>query len=146
MDQDRRKAIQIFLFGSVGLLAAATGMYALSKPRSPLNSVSETTLPSSLSTSSATSEMLAQPLSTEVSVRVVYFGMPLAVTGVKKEMVQLESPAFLSGLKSALAELHPDLKSMLPSMLFLVDGVSATGNVQLENNVEVDVLSLSTGG
>ena len=72
--------------------------------------------------------------------------MPLAVTGVKKEMVQLESPAFLSGLKSALAELHPDLKSMLPSMLFLVDGVSATGNVQLENNVEVDVLSLSTGG
>jgi len=84
--------------------------------------------------------------SAEISVRVVYFGMPLAATGTKKETVELTSPAYLSDLKNELVQMHPGLGNMLSSMLFLVDGVSATGNPQLEDNYEVDILALGVGG
>jgi molybdopterin converting factor small subunit len=84
--------------------------------------------------------------STSVGVRVVYFGMPSSVTGTKKETVELAYPAYLSDLKTALTALHPSLGKMFPSMLVLVDGVSATGNPRLENNVEVDILALGAGG
>jgi hypothetical protein len=72
--------------------------------------------------------------------------MSSAVTGIKKETVELAYPAYLSNLKNALVELHPDLKGMFPSMLLLINGVSATGNPQLESNSEVDILAFAAGG
>jgi molybdopterin converting factor small subunit len=72
--------------------------------------------------------------------------MPLAVTGTKKEMVALSNPAYLSDLKVELVSAHPSLRAMLPTMLFLVEGLPANGNPQLQNDVEVDVLPQLAGG
>ena len=82
----------------------------------------------------------------EISVRVVYLGMPSSFTGTKQETVALASPAHLSDLENALSELHPGLKGMFPSMLILIDGASGTGNPALEDKSEVDILAASAGG
>lgn len=55
-------------------------------------------------------------------------------------------PAKLSDLQSALVELHPALAKMLPTMLILVDGVSVTGNPELNDNSEVDIMVIAVGG
>ena len=148
VDQARRKAISTILYGSLALIVTAAGIYALSpKPTSDDSPKSGSSSTDTVTTSSASSQPPVQSAApSEIGVRVVYFGMPLAATGVKKETVELDSPAFLSNLQGALTELHPSLKSMLPSMVFLVDGVSATGDVQLENDVEVDILAVMAGG
>lgn len=35
---------------------------------------------------------------------------------------------------------------MLPTMLILVDGVSVTGNPELNDNSEVDIMVIAVGG
>ena len=138
----------MIVYGSAGLLAFAAGAYVLSskpsKDGSPRNQSPSATGSSPVTTSGGVSTQNGE--SAMISVRVVYFGMPLTVTGTKKETVKLNSPAYLSDLKDALTILHPDLKKMLPTMLFLVDGQSAIGNPQLEDNWEVDILALGVGG
>lgn len=136
----------MLVYGSVGLLATVAGLYVLS-PRST-HSDDSTSDPSSTSVAStlAAGEVPVQSSTLEISVRVVYFGMPQAVTGTKKETIEMDAPAMLSDLKSTIVELHPSLRSMLPLMLFLVAGVPVTSDVQLENDVEVDVLAMSAGG
>jgi len=148
MDQGRRKFLMKALLGSVGLLAFAAGAFTLtSTSASDDGEASQSSSANSLATVFAGTQAVSQSLgSAEISVRVVYFGMPAIVTGSKKETVSLPSPAYLSDLKSALVKLHPGLKDMLPAMLFLVDGVTATGNPRLENNWEVDILALTAGG
>jgi molybdopterin converting factor small subunit len=146
VDQTRRDTIIKILSGAAGLLAFAVGAYAFSKS-TPVEGASESTLTTQLSTASGASEALVQPgSSTEVSVRVVYFGMPPTVTGTRKETVIMSNPAYLSDLKAALVSLHPGLRGMLPTMLFLVDGVSASGNPRLQDDVEVDILAQIAGG
>jgi len=129
------------------LLALAVGAYAISSGSTPPKDTSETALTTRSSTASGAPEGLVQSDSTtEIAVRVVYFGMPLTVTNTKKETVTLRYPAYLSDLKAALVGSHPSLKEMLPTMLFLIDGVSAIGNPQLQKGVEVDILPQIAGG
>jgi len=99
---------------------------------------------STVSRASEASDLSDSP--TGIDIRVVYFGMPAAEIGTKKETLTLSNPAYLSDLKVALVRLHPSLKGMFPTMLFLVDGVSANGNPQLQNDVEVDILAQVAGG
>jgi len=144
VDQARRNAIIKVLAGSAGLLALAVGAYVIS-PKVAIDDTIGTTLTTHSSTAL---ESAGAPSQSESSteVRVVYFGMPPTVTGARKETIVLRNPAYLSDLKAALLSLHPGLKGMLPTMLFLVDGVSANGNPQLQDDVEVDILAQIAGG
>lgn len=54
----------------------------------------------------------------EVRVEVVYFGMPLQMTGTKEEAVVLIGPARLSDLEGLLANLHPSLRACSPRCCF----------------------------
>jgi len=147
VDQARRDAIIKIFGGAAALLAMAVGAYALSSGSTSSEKASQSSLATRSSAASGASGVLAQSDSTTgITVRVVYFGMPPDVTGAKKETVTLGNPAYLSDLKAVLVGLHPTLKEMLPTMLFLVDGVSANGNPQLQNEVEVDILAQIAGG
>jgi sulfur-carrier protein len=147
VDQARRSAIIKILGGTAALLAFAVGGYALSSGSTSPRGPNESTTTTRSSTVSGGSGALVQSSSSAgIAVRVVYFGMPTGVTGTKKETVTLNRPAYLSDLKTALVNSHPSLKEMLPSMLFLVDGVSANGDPQLQSNVEVDILAQIAGG
>ena len=125
----------VYAFG--GLAVAAAGAYALVGPSQGRTEISSSSPYDSYVTTTQTGK---------VGVRVVYFGMPLTVTGTKKETVSLASPAHLSDLENAIAKMHPELVSMLPTMLILVDGMTTTGNPQLEENDEVDILASGVGG
>ncbi len=81
-----------------------------------------------------------------IHVRVAYFGMPLPLTGTNRETVELSAPARLSALEAKLVSLHPGLEGMFPLMLPEVNGAQATGDPQVYNDSEVDVLSYVTGG
>jgi len=147
LNQARRNAIIKVLGSAAALLALAAGAYALSSWYSSPDDRSESTITIGSSTVSRASETSVQSGSpTGIDIRVVYFGMPTTATGTKKETFTLRNPAYLSDLKAALVRLHPTLKGMLPTMLFLVDGVAANGNPQLQNNVEVDILAQIAGG
>jgi len=147
VDQARRDAIIKIFGGAAALLALAVGAYALSPGSTSLEDANQSSLATrSTTVPGASGGLLQSGSATGITVRVVYFGMPLAVTGTKKETFTLGNPAYLSDLKAALVGLHPTLKGMLPTMLFLVDGVSANGNPQLQNDVEVDILAQIAGG
>jgi len=147
VDQARRDAIIKILGGAATLVALAVGAYALSSGSPSPQDASQSSLSTRSSTVSGASGVLVQSGSASgTTVRVVYFGMPLNVTGSKKETVTLSNPAYLSDLKALLVTMHPTLKDMLPTMLFLVDGVSANGNPRLQNDVEVDILAQIAGG
>jgi molybdopterin converting factor small subunit len=147
VDQARRSAIIKILGGTAALLAFAVGGYALSSGSASPKGPNESTTTTRSSSVSGGSGALVQWGSTAgITIRVVYFGMPTGVTGTKKETVTLSNPAYLADLKAALVNSHPSLKEMLPTMLFLVDGVSANGNPQLQNDVEVDILAQIAGG
>jgi len=147
LDQAKRRTIIKILGGTAALLAFAVGAYALSSGSTSPKEPNESTMTTRSSTVSRGSGTLVQSGSTAgITVRIVYFGMPTSVTGAKKETVTLSSPAYLSDLKAALVSSHSSLKEMLPTMLFLVDGVSANGNPQLQNDVEVDILAQIAGG
>ena len=124
-------------YAFAGLAIAAAGAYLLVGPSRGRTENS--------SSSSYSSSVIATETGV-VGVRVVYFGMPLTVTGTKKETVSMAGPAHLSDLKNAIVRMHPELGSMLPSMLILVDGMTALGNPQLEENDEVDILASGVGG
>ncbi|HXX72085.1 MAG TPA: hypothetical protein VEI80_00185 [Candidatus Acidoferrales bacterium] len=147
VDQARRRAIIGILGGAAALVTLAVGVYPFSSGSTSPEKANESTSIARSSTVSSTSEALVQSGgASEIAVRVVYFGMPLAVTGTKKETVALNNPAYLSDLKIALVSAHPSLKVMLPTMLFLIAGLPANGNPQLQNDVEVDVLPQFAGG
>jgi len=147
VDRARRDAIIKILGGAAALLALAVGAYTLSSGSTSPEDANQSSLATRSSTVSVASGGFVQSGSADgITVRVDYFGMPTAVTGAKKETVTLSNPAYLSDLKAVLVGLHPTLKEMLPTMLFLVDGVSANGNPQLQNDVEVDILAQVAGG
>ena len=144
VDEARRAAIIKIVGGALGLVAFVAAGYGLSRVGSSSHGQSAPNVASTLSTASEVSVKAGSQSGT--TVRVVYFGMPLAATGTKKEVFTLGNPAYLSDLKAAIVVSHPGLKSMLPSMIYLVDGVSASGNPQLQNDVEVDILAQAAGG
>jgi len=147
VNQARRNAIIKVLGSAAALLALAAGAYVFSSWSPSPDDRRESTITIDSSTLSWASEKSVQSGSpTGIDIRVVYFGMPTTATGTKKETLTLRNPAYLSDLKAALVRLHPTLKGMLPTMLFLVDGVAANGNPQLQNNVEVDILAQIAGG
>ena len=144
LDEARRAAIIKMVGGALGLVAFVAAGYGLSKSAGSSPGQSTSKAATTLSTASDVSAQSSGQSGT--TVRVVYFGMPLAITGTKKEVFTLGNPAYLSDLKAAIVVSHPGLKSMLPSMIYLVDGVSASGNPQLQNDVEVDILAQAAGG
>jgi len=145
IDEARRAAIIKIVGGAVGLIAFVAAGYGLSK-LSVKGHGQSTSVTTSSAFSTASAGLVQAAGQSVTTVRVVYFGMPLVATGTKKEEFTLGNPAYLSDLKAALVASHPGLKSMLPSMIYLVDGVSASGNPQLQDDVEVDILAQAAGG
>jgi len=136
------------IFGSAALLTFAAGVYVVLpgavQPETSKRSLSSTS--NTATGSAAIGVQIHPPNQGEISVRVVYFGMPTSITGAKQESVRLPSPAYLSDFKAAITVRHPALKAMLHSMLILVDGVSAIGNPPLQDKCEIDVLAAAAGG
>jgi len=133
------------IMGSAAVLVAASGLLLIAEGVRVGSAKDESakTAPPATSTGIGAPEASADG---EISVRVVYFGMPAAVTGAKQETVELDSPACLTDLERSLAVSHPGLRDMLPTMLFLVDGSTANGSTPLRQNCEVDVLAAAAGG
>ncbi len=84
----------------------------------------------SVSSSTSTSAFSTQSV---ITVKVVYFGMPIQTTGTKQEYITLHSPVFLKDIISEVTQRHPALISMIGSMQILIDGNPAEPNQQLSN-------------
>ena len=72
--------------------------------------------------------------------------MSAALPGVTQEYFVLPSPATYSGLRSAVIAAHPALTSMMTSMLVLVNGLVAKGDMPLQDGDEVDFIPTMAGG
>jgi molybdopterin converting factor small subunit len=139
--------VKNIVLGSAAFLAFAVGIFVLSpKPHPGEGATNESPSATSERGNSSIGAPVPSASPNEVSVRVVYFGMPSDFTGTKQETVTLPSPASLSSLKVSLTAMHPALKGMFPSMLILVDGVSVAGNPPLRDECEVDILAATAGG
>jgi molybdopterin converting factor small subunit len=72
--------------------------------------------------------------------------MSSALPGISEEYFVLQSPAYFSQLRDAVVVAHPNLYSMMPSMMVLIDGVVAKGGSALKDGDEVDFVPMMAGG
>jgi molybdopterin converting factor small subunit len=75
----------------------------------------------------------------------MYFQMP-QIPDLRQEHYTLQSPAYLRDLLSNILAKHPSLSPMIPSMMILVDGVSAAPSTVLKEGDEVDLKPSTAGG
>ena len=81
-----------------------------------------------------------------VAVKVVYFGMPLAVTNTRQDLFVLESPAYFKDLLDAVVEKHPIISAMVPTMIMSVNGVLVRPNTPMNDGDVVDLVPATAGG
>ena len=89
-----------------GLLFSALGVAAIlgiDRMARALPSASASAPKASLASAPVPTAVPAGP----VTVKVVYFGMPLAVTSTRQELFVLESPAYFEDLLDDVVEKHP---------------------------------------
>jgi molybdopterin converting factor small subunit len=122
-------AIILGVDGLVRAVPSASGGGSTSKAPSPAPSSGE---PSTSSDS--------------ITVKVMYFGMPLSVTNSREELFVLQSPAYFHDLLSNVVEKHPVLSAMIPTMMIFVDGVPGQPSMSLKDGDEVDLVPASVGG
>ena len=80
------------------------------------------------------------------TIKVVYFGMSIQTIGIKQEYLVLPSPVFLYDILARIKQKHAALSAMIPSMQIIVDGIPAENNLQLQDNDEVDLIPIFSGG
>ena len=130
-----------------GLLLSALGVAGLLG----VDSVART-LPSGLAdgsagkTSSASAGVATTVSGGSVTVKVVYSGMPLAVTSTKQELFVLESPAYFKDLLDDVVERHPIISAMIPTMIMSVNGVAGRPSTPMEEGDVVDLVPATAGG
>ena len=81
-----------------------------------------------------------------VTVKVVYFGMPLAITSTKQELFVLESPAYFKDLLEDVVEKHPIISAMIPTMVISVNGVPGRPSALMKDGDVVDLVPATAGG
>lgn len=81
-----------------------------------------------------------------VTVKVVYFGMPLAVTSTKQDLFVLESPAYFKDLLDDVVEKHPVISAMIPTMIMSVNGVPGRPATPMKDGDVVDLVPATAGG
>jgi molybdopterin converting factor small subunit len=81
-----------------------------------------------------------------VTVKVVYFGMPLAITNAKQELFVLNAPAYFNDLLDDVVERHPIISAMVPTMIMSLNGVSGRPSTPLEDGDVVDLVPATAGG
>jgi molybdopterin converting factor small subunit len=101
---------------------------------------------SALKTSSASAGFATTLPGGPVTVEVVYFGMPLAVTSTKQELFVLESPAYFKDLLDDVVERHPIISAMIPTMIMSVNGVPGRPSTPMEDGDVVDLVPATAGG
>ena len=83
----------------------------------------------------------------DYTIKVAYFGFQtVQTTGTTEEYLTLPAPVFLQDVLSRIKEEHVVLAAMLPIMSKVINGIPATGNPQLANNSEIDLIPLFAGG
>jgi molybdopterin converting factor small subunit len=84
--------------------------------------------------------------SSSVTVKVVYFGMPLAVTNTKQELFVLRAPAYFKDLLDDVVEKHPIISTMVHTMIVSVNGVPGHPNTPMNEGDVVDLVPATAGG
>lgn len=130
-----------------GLLLSAVGVAAIlgvqrAARASPLGSVGGSGTGSSPSPAGVSGAVPGG----SITVKVVYFGMPLAITSTKQELFVLQSPAHFSDLLDDVVEKHPIISAMIPTMIMSVNGVPGRPSTLLKDGDEVDLVPATAGG
>jgi molybdopterin converting factor small subunit len=97
-------------------------------------------------TSAASSETPGPAAGGSVTVKVVYFGMPLAVASSKDDLFVLESPANFGDLLDEVVKKHPAISAMIPTMIVSVNGVPAGPGTPMRDRDVVDLVPATAGG
>jgi len=151
----RREALKrIFLVSagaSVVLLGASEILGHVSNAKSaPRVQSSETSTvnlgDSSVSTAATSSTILQTSASTFSTIKAVYFGMSVQMTGTKEEYFSLNDPVFLQDLISQIKQKHAVFATMLPTIQVVVNGEPTQDNPQLSDKAEVEFIPVYAGG
>jgi molybdopterin converting factor small subunit len=81
-----------------------------------------------------------------LTVTVAYFGMPQSIISDKEEYFVLRSPAYFRDLLSEVAEKHPQISIMIPTMIISVNGDPGQSGALLRDGDEVDFVPATAGG
>ncbi len=81
----------------------------------------------------------------EIKVKVMYFQMPLIVSSGEEYFV-VQTPAYFRDLMTQILEKHPALSPMIPTMMIMIDGMPAKGEMTLMDGDEVDFIPAIAGG
>ncbi len=103
------------------------------------------TYAAALTTAASTTRTEVGDTASPTRVKVAYFQMDKTV-GVDHEYYDLAPDASLRDLLTRVVTTHPGLSSMLPSMMVLVNGRSATPDSPLSAGDEVDLIPAYAGG
>ena len=78
--------------------------------------------------------------------KVLYFASAQGLANLKSESMRLEEGSSLENLAAEMLRLHPDLKSIEPTIRYSINFEIAKGNARLHNGDEVAVLPPVAGG
>jgi molybdopterin converting factor small subunit len=133
-----RSAILLSAVGA-GIVLGLDAVVSGARSKSGGGSTSETSSPASSSgTPSAPGDSL--------TVKAVYFGMPQSIISAKEEYFVLRSPAYFRDLLGEVAEKHPQISIMIPTMIISVNGNPGQPGTLLSNGDEVDLVPATAGG
>jgi len=136
----RRMLRSALLFSAVGA-AVILGVEGATRASGPGSARESTPM-----TSTASSSVAVPAAGGSVTVKVVYFGMPLAVTSTKDDLFVLESPANFSDLLDEVVKEHPIISAMIPTMIMSVNGVPGGPSTPMRDGDVVDLVPATAGG
>jgi len=156
----RRQTLKRFLLVSAGVCAAAVGASGIlscigKKTSHDTSKISQTGIEAGqandqvvvLANSSTSTDSPSQESPESCSIKVAYFGfLTVQVTGVSEEYLTLPAPVHLQDVLSQICTEHPVLTTMLVMMAITVNGITVSGNPELANETEVDLLPTYAGG
>lgn len=141
-DPSRRKALKVLSAIAIGGCIVFLGSGLLPASRSGLTGQTQ-----SKAYASAASTVSARGNQAKyLRVKVRYFQMSSTLPGISEEYFVLPDPANYGDLLHTVTAAHPVLATMLPSMLILVDGVVAKGEMQMRDGDEADFIPVMSGG
>ena len=147
----RRESLRKILLVSVGIGSALVGVFAMLEPhnnskqrQTEIQGVQSQTISSQIVTQSSTS---IAPEPSNYDIKVAYFGfLTEQITGTSEEYLTLPTPVHLQDVLTQIGQEHPVLTAMLPTMSVVVNGIAESGNPQLTNDTEVDLVPTFAGG
>jgi hypothetical protein len=146
-----RKALLVFAGVCIGLLGASAigGSILESNPlnnrkaQSAITTLQSQTLNDEVTASSSS----AASVNAKYAIKVAYFGFQtVQTTGTTEEHLTLPAPVFLQDVLYKIRQEHVVLAAMLPLMSITVNGIPASGNPQLADDSEVDLIPIYAGG